>query len=34
MEAKAKLCDFENFEKEMIALSSALLKFEKEIVNL
>jgi CheY-like chemotaxis protein/HPt (histidine-containing phosphotransfer) domain-containing protein len=34
MEAKAKLCDFENFEKEMIALTSALLKFEKEIVNL
>lgn len=34
IEGNAKVCDFKNFEKEMIALTSALLKFEVEIVNI
>ena len=34
IEAKAKLCDFTNFEPEMNALNAALLTFEIEITNL
>ena len=34
IEGKAKVCDFKNFEKEMTVLTSALLTFEIEIVNL
>jgi response regulator RpfG family c-di-GMP phosphodiesterase len=34
IEAKAKLCDFTNFESEMNALNAALLTFEIEITNL
>lgn len=34
IELKAKVCDFENFENEIIILTTALLKFETEIVNL
>jgi HPt (histidine-containing phosphotransfer) domain-containing protein len=34
IEAKAKVCDFKNFEQEMTALIAALLTFEIEITNL
>jgi len=34
IEAKAKVCNFTNFEKEIATLTSALLTFEIEIVNL
>jgi PAS domain S-box-containing protein len=34
IEAKAKVCDFENFEQEIALLTSALLNFELEITNL
>jgi CheY-like chemotaxis protein/HPt (histidine-containing phosphotransfer) domain-containing protein len=34
IEIKAKLCDFSNFEEEIILLKTALHKFEIEIVNL
>jgi len=34
IEAKAKVCDFKNFEQEIASLTSALLNFEHEITNL
>ena len=34
IEAKAKVCDFTNFEEEITTLTSALLTFEIEIVKL
>ena len=34
IEAKSKVCDFKNFEKEMTDLTAALLTFEIEITNL